>query len=259
MKKTENTPETIENAPETIENAPKTELVTKKYTGYTKDGNLEIVLNSAKLIEHTENIYKFVKVGRSAQLGVAYELASTYKDESYKSSFKNIDDYALAMFNIKHSTSTLYRQVGELFVSVNENGVPYVKDGLPQFSVGQLIEILPLYKGVNEEDGKARLIELLNNGAFGQFSTTRAIRDAVKDSLLIESTSTVAEATTENTGTTTESGTTENATSADIIATVKGYLETLNVKLEKDNASNDIKSKVLSIMASVDELNQMLR
>ena len=256
MKKDNNVTNATDNAIETV--SPDG-LITMTYKGFTKDGATDVVLNSSKLIEHTNTINAYIKLGRSAQLGIAYELAKVYKDESFKSSFKNIDDYAATMFNIKHTTTTLYRMVGELFITKTDNNVPVVKDGLPQFSVGQLIELLPLYKGVEVDEGKARLITLLNTGAFGQYSTTKAIRDAVKNSLLIETSATDTTNTSDTVDTTNNDNASETETTADIIAAVKGYLETLNVKLEKDNASDDIKSKVLSIMASVDELNQLLR
>ena len=261
--------ETTDTALETTDTGVETVspdgLVTMSYKGFTKDGETEVVLNSTKLIEHTNIINAYLKLGRSAQLGIAYELATVYKDESFKSSFKNIDDYAATMFNIKHTTTTLYRMVGELFITKTDNNIPLVKDGLPQFSVGQLIELLPLYKGVKEKDGKARLITLLNEGAFGQYSTTKAIREAVKNSLLIETSASVTPNTTgatDNDNASKNKNTSDNTlTFEETISEIDKLLTSINDHMSKnpDTYKPENLSKLLTVLNSFDDFKQSLR
>lgn len=230
------------------------ELVTETFKSYGKVE--EITLNNTALIEHTQKIHAYLDVTKAGQLGVCYELGKVAIDETYKTAgFKSLTDYGSALFDFKTSTCSLYARVGGTFVELDENGKPVVRKGLPRFTVGQLIELLPLYKDGTENGDKA-LTELLNNGDFGQFSTTKAIRNAVKSALAIEGTSKEidSDATATSKGKKAKSVDVKELPVIDLLNIIK---EATNTLLSTDNApmfNSEETEKLLQIIGNADYL-----
>lgn len=173
-------------------NKPKTEVVVKEVMGFSNDGKGTLItMNNAKLIAHTERMQAYMKLEKAGQLGQCYELGQIASDESFKSlGCKSVSEYAERVFGIRPATTSAYARIGQHFVTVDADGKPSIIEGIPQFSVGQLLELLPLYKDGTEEEGKEAVQQFLATGAVGQYSSTKAIRSAVKDYLAIGTTAT---------------------------------------------------------------------
>ena len=180
-------------------NKPKTEVVVKEVMGFSNDGKGTLItMNNAKLIAHTERMQAYMKLEKAGQLGQCYELGQIASDESFKSlGCKSVSEYAERVFGIRPATTSAYARIGQHFVTVDADGKPSIIEGIPQFSVGQLLELLPLYKDGTEEEGKEAVQQFLATGAVGQYSSTKAIRSAVKDYLAIGTSATEVPAETE--------------------------------------------------------------
>lgn len=237
-----------ENVNVNNENANTTELVAQTFNGY---GVENVKFHNAALIEHTEKIIQYREVGKKAELGICYELGQVKNDDLYKKAgFKSIGEYGNVMFDYKPSTTGLYAQIGQAFVVMKEN-VPCVRDELPSFTTGQLLELLPL---VNAEGDVSDIVKLLNDGEIGQFSTTKAIRNAVKSFNAIDTTSEEVDTPAKGSEASEASVVDAPKTALDLIDIIQEALDAM-LKMNKDGYwSDDETSKLLSITADLDEI-----
>lgn len=237
-----------ENVNVNTENANTTELVAQTFNGY---GVENVKFHNADLIQHTEKIIQYREVGKKAELGICYELGQVKNGDLYKKAgFKSIGEYGNVMFDYKASTTGLYAQIGQAFVVMNEN-VPCVREELPAFTTGQLLELLPL---VNADGDVSDIVKLLNDGEIGQFSTTKAIRNAVKGFNAIDTTADEVDEKSE----TSEAHETSEAdtpkTALDFIDIIQEALDAM-LKMNKDGYwSDDETSKLLAITSDLDEI-----
>lgn len=240
-----------ENVNVNTENANTTELVAQTFNGY---GVENVKFHNADLILHTEKIIQYREVGKKAELGICYELGQVKNGDLYKKAgFKSIGEYGNVMFDYKASTTGLYAQIGQAFVVMKEN-VPCVREELPSFTTGQLLELLPL---VNADGDVSDIVKLLNDGEIGQFSTTKAIRNAVKAFTAIDTTADEVDEKSEASEASKASEASETdapKTALDLIDIIQEALDAM-LKMNKDGYwSDDETSKLLAITSDLDEI-----
>lgn len=112
------------------------------------NGKEEVIkLYDTTLIKHTEEIQKFRDAGNLAILAIAHELRTIDDDKSYeKAGFKNVAEYANVIFDYKRPTVSMYIRVARAFISKSEEGNYQFNGNLPNMTVGQMMELLPLVK-----------------------------------------------------------------------------------------------------------------
>lgn len=175
-------------------NTNNTELVTMEVSAM--NGKKDIIkLYDTALISHTENIQKFRDAGNLAIIAIANELRNVEEDESYKKAgFKSVAEYANIVFDYKRPTVSMYIRVAKAFIDTTEEGGFKFKDNIPNLSVGQMIELLPLVK----EDGSLDdVIQAFIDGKVNDRMSTKKIRQAVQSMQAIETTATETESETE--------------------------------------------------------------
>lgn len=189
-------------------NTNNTELVTLEVNAM--NGKKDVIkLYDSALISHTENIQKYRDAGNLAIIAIANELRNVDTDESYKKAgFKNVAEYANIVFDYKRPTVSMYIRVANAFIDNTETGGFKFKEGLPNLSVGQMIELLPLVKDDGSLDD---VFQAFINGKVNDRMSTKKIRQAVQSMQAIETTATETETATE-TATETETNEIKNLT-----------------------------------------------
>ena len=91
------------------------------------------------------------------------------------------------VFDYKRPTVVLYLKCAKAFLTDDENGIVTYKSNLPKFTIGQLIELLPMVKNGNDI---SEVIAAIANGDINNRMSTKAVRKAVQSVLAIESTAT---------------------------------------------------------------------
>lgn len=164
-----------------------TELVTMELQAM--NGKKDIIkLYDTQLISHTENIQKYRDAGNLAIIAIANELRNVDKDESYKKAgFKSVAEYANIVFDYKRPTVSMYVRVANAFIDNTPEGGFQFKENIPQLSVGQMIELLPL---VGEDGNLDEVINAFVNGKVNDRMSTKKIRQAVQSMQAIETTAT---------------------------------------------------------------------
>lgn len=175
-------------------NTNNTELVTLEVNAM--NGKKDVIkLYDSALISHTENIQKYRDAGNLAIIAIANELRNVDTDESYKKAgFKNVAEYANIVFDYKRPTVSMYIRVANAFIDNTDNGGFKFKEGLPNLSVGQMIELLPLVKDDGSLDD---VFQAFINGKVNDRMSTKKIRQAVQSMQAIETTATETETATE--------------------------------------------------------------
>lgn len=171
-------------------NTNNTELVTLEVNAM--NGKKDVIkLYDSALISHTENIQKYRDAGNLAIIAIANELRNVDTDESYKKAgFKNVAEYANIVFDYKRPTVSMYIRVANAFIDNTENGGFKFKEGLPNLSVGQMIELLPLVKDDGSLDD---VFQAFIDGKVNDRMSTKKIRQAVQSMQAIETTATETE------------------------------------------------------------------
>jgi hypothetical protein len=153
-----------------------------------KDAGETLKLYDTKLIEHTNTISKYRDAGNMSILAIANEMAKIENDKSYeKAGFKSVAEYANVVFDYKRPTVVLYLKCAKAFLTDDENGIVTYRSNLPKFTIGQLIELLPMVKNGNDI---SQVIDAIANGDINNRMSTKAVRKAVQSVLAIESTAT---------------------------------------------------------------------
>ena len=141
----------------------------------------------SKLIEHTTKIQSLRDAGNMTIIGIAQELRKIDDDESYKKAgFKTTAEYANIVFDYKRPTTSLYIKCARAFLNEDDNGKITLRDNLPNFTIGQMIELLPLVKG---EDDISEVKKAVANGDINNRLSTKKIRTAVQSLNAIDTTS----------------------------------------------------------------------
>ena len=153
-----------------------------------KDAGETLKLYDTKLIEHTNVITKYRDAGNMSILAIAHEMAKIENDKSYeKAGFKSVAEYANVVFDYKRPTVVLYLKCAKAFLTDDENGIVTYRSNLPKFTIGQLIELLPMVKNGNDI---SQVIEAIANGDINNRMSTKAVRKAVQSVLAIDTTAT---------------------------------------------------------------------
>lgn len=153
-----------------------------------KDAGETLKLYDTKLIEHTNVITKYRDAGNMSILAIAHEMAKIENDESYKKAgFKSVAEYANVVFDYKRPTVVLYLKCAKAFLTDGENGLVAFKGNLPKFTIGQLIELLPMVK---DSYDITAVKEAIANGEINNRMSTKAVRKAVQSLLAIDTTAT---------------------------------------------------------------------
>jgi hypothetical protein len=142
------------------------------------NGKEEVIkLYDTTLIKHTEEIQKFRDAGNLAILAIANELRTIEDDKSYeKAGFKNVAEYANVIFDYKRPTVSIYVRVARAFISKSEDGKYQFNGNLPNMTVGQMMELLPLVKdGTNIE----AVLEKFEDGTLNSRMSSKKIRQEV--------------------------------------------------------------------------------
>lgn len=211
-----------------------TELVTLEITA--QNGKQEVVnLYDQTLIAHTQTIQKYRDAGNLTILGIAQEMREIDEDQSYaKAGFKSVAEYANVCFDYKRQTVSLYVKAATYFLTKDADGKLALADAtLPWFSMGQMIELLPLCDTEGIEGVKNALV----SGEINPRMSTKKLRTAVKSLTAIEGEVTKVEDSSETTGT----GNTDNTTDApinpeEVIASILRMMSELQEMIPADKS-----------------------
>lgn len=144
-----------------------------------------IKIYDSKLIEHTSKIQSLRDAGNMTIIGIAQELRKVDDDGSYKKAgFKTTAEYATVIFDYKRPTTSLYIKCARAFIKEDKDGKATLSDNLPNFTIGQMIELLPLVKN---EDDISEVKKAVVDGEINNRMSTKKIRTAVQSIKAIDS------------------------------------------------------------------------
>lgn len=163
--------------------------------------SMEIVAQSGKdeliklydqtLIQHTKTIQSYRDAGNLTILGIAEEMREMDEDDSYaKAGFKTVAEYASVCFDYKRQTVQLYIKAAKYFLTKTDGKLALADTELPWFSMGQMIELLPLC----DADGIEGVKTALADGTINQRMSAKKIRAAVKSLTAIDTKASVEDA-----------------------------------------------------------------
>lgn len=163
--------------------------------------SMEIVAQSGKdeliklydqtLIEHTKTIQSYRDAGNLTILGIAEEMREMDEDGSYaKAGFKTVAEYASVCFDYKRQTVQLYIKAARYFLTKTDGKLALADTELPWFSMGQMIELLPIC----DTDGIDGVKIALAEGTINQRMSAKKLRAAVKSLTAIDTKATVEDA-----------------------------------------------------------------
>lgn len=144
------------------------------------NGKEEVVkLYDTQLIAHTQTIQKLRDAGNMTILAIANELRTIDDDKSYeKAGFKSVAEYANIVFDYKRPTVALYIKAARAFITYDKSKKSIaIRDNLPNFTMGQMIELLPL---VGEDGNIDEVKKAVVDGKINNRLSTKAIRSAVR-------------------------------------------------------------------------------
>lgn len=149
------------------------------------NGKEEVIkLYDTTLIKHTEDIQKFRDAGNLAILAIAHELRTIEDDKSYeKAGFKNVAEYANVVFDYKRPTVSMYVRVARAFISKSEDGKYQFNGNLPNMTVGQMMELLPLVKDGTNID---TVLEKFADGTLNNRMATKKLRQEVNHIIALD-------------------------------------------------------------------------
>lgn len=159
--------------------------------------SMEIVAQSGKdeliklydqtLINHTKTIQSYRDAGNLTILGIAQEMREMDEDGSYaKAGFKSVAEYASVCFDYKRQTVQLYIKAARYFLTKTDGKLALADTELPWFSMGQMIELLPIC----DADGIDGVKTALADGTINQRMSAKKLRAAVKSATAIDTTAT---------------------------------------------------------------------
>lgn len=147
-----------------------------------------IKLYDQTLINHTKTIQSYRDAGNLTILGIAQEMRELDEDGSYsKAGFKSVAEYAGVCFDYKRQTVQLYIKAATYFLTKIDGKLALADTDLPWFSMGQMIELLPLC----DAEGLDGVKDALADGTINQRMSAKKIRTAVKSHLAIDTTAKV--------------------------------------------------------------------
>lgn len=149
------------------------------------NGKEEVIkLYDTTLIKHTEEIQKFRDAGNLAILAIAHELRTIEDDKSYeKAGFKNVAEYANVVFDYKRPTVSMYVRVAKAFISKSEDGKYQFNGNLPNMTVGQMMELLPLVKDSTNIDA---VLEKFADGTLNNRMSSKKLRQEVNHIIALD-------------------------------------------------------------------------
>lgn len=163
---------------ENIEKKDGSLIPSKEYTFINPIGKRSTMKTFDKeIIESTEKIAMALYGQNVLTFAICRELANVNKKEKLDSmGFKNIAEYANALFDLSRVTATQYARIGEYFIGEDYRIKSSV---LPQgLQKGHMVELLAYV----EENGDISAIEeLYMNGTLTDGMSTMAMRKALKD------------------------------------------------------------------------------
>lgn len=163
---------------ENIEKKDGSLIPSKEYTFINPIGKRATMKTFDKdIIESTEKIAMALYGQNVLTFAVCRELANVNKKEKLDSmGFKNIAEYANALFDLSRVTATQYARIGEYFIGddyrIKSSVLP---KGLQK---GHMIELLSY---VGEEGDISEIEELYMDGTLTDGMSTTAMRKALKD------------------------------------------------------------------------------
>lgn len=166
------------------------ELVSLEITAQTGKDEL-IKLYDQTLINHTKTIQSYRDAGNLTILGIAEEMRELDEDGSYtKAGFKTVAEYASVCFDYKRQTVQLYIKAATYFLTKTDGKLALADTDLPWFSMGQMIELLPLC----DAEGLEGVKQALADGTINQRMSAKKLRTAVKSYLALDTTAKVEDA-----------------------------------------------------------------
>lgn len=163
---------------ENIEKKDGTLIPSKEYTFINPIGKRGTMKTFDKeIIESTEKIAMALYGQNVLTFAVCRELANVNRKEKLDSmGFKNIGEYANALFDLSRVTATQYARIGEYFIGDDYRIKSSV---LPQgLQKGHMVELLSY---VGEDGDISDIEELYMNGTLTDGMSTMAMRKALKD------------------------------------------------------------------------------
>ena len=202
--------------------------IQKKYTFVAKMGNKSsITLFDPALITSVERIKTAEAVTSRMSYVVCRELANIEESGKLQSlGFKNIADFARAMFGYKTSTSNHYARIGKYFINEDYS----VKEGIPDLSVSHFVELNTL---VGDDGSIDNIVELFADGTLTDGMSTKMLR-----STILSLSKTVDSEASETTDTSETTATSETTDKDSQLATSKEISKEAG-KEESDNAPFD--------------------
>ena len=157
----------------TLENG--TEISQKVYQLVNPVGKKEtITVYDATIIESIEKISVSMKAKDLFSYVICKELANIQNTGKLENmGFKNIAEFAKAVYGFESSTANHYAKIGNSFINSDYS----VKSGLPKLSISHFIELNSLVGENGEIDG---IIELFMNGTLIDGMSTKKFREVVK-------------------------------------------------------------------------------
>lgn len=214
------------------------------------NGKEELIkLYDNTLIQHTENIQKFRDAGNYAILAIANELRVIEDDKSYeKAGFKNVAEYANVVFDYKRPTVSMYTRVARAFIE-QKDGTLAFRGNLPNMTVGQMMELLPLVKN---GDDISEVLDKFADGTLNSRMSTKRLRTEVSQLNAIEGSATEVESTDEP-----KADAVKTASKLNLDKLPKGYDE-IKYAIAQLDAIMELADNVAKAIIKIDDNKTML-
>ena len=151
------------------------EIVQKKYQFANPIGKKEsITVFDREIIESIEKITVGFRAKKVVSYAICREFANIQNSGKLESmGFKNIAEFAKALFDLESSTANHYTKIGNAFINSDYS----VKAGLPELGVSHFIELNAL---VGENGSIDQIIGLYTSGTLTDGMSTKKIREVLK-------------------------------------------------------------------------------